>query len=342
MCASAALSARYKTIRLCRNLFWPVPAVINCCSSEGAFRCRSFKNRRTFLAGAASVGAAGLLGTSTPAWAEPPPETATARFADFPGASCVAPQYIAETLLRAEGFTDFRYVPVGKEGTAAALIAQDQADFGLDFASALVVAVDAGVPLKGLCGVHVGCWELFAHEGINSVLDLKGRSVGVGPSLGTDPHLYVSAMATYVGLDPLRDINWVVSDITPIQLFAERKIDALLGIALEVQELRERKLGHVVVSGIKDRPWSQYFCCMLVAKSDYVERYPIATKRVIRALLKGIDVCVSDPEMVARQMIDGGHTANYEHAVRMIAEIPYALAGVRSRGFCQVFLAPPA
>ena len=120
-------------------------------------------------------------------------------------------------------------------GNAAALIAKNQADFGLDFASAYIVAVDAGIRLKGLCGVHVGCWELFAHEGINRVLDLKGKSVGVGPALGSDPHLYVSAMATYVGLDPVHDINWVVSNITPIQLFAEHKIDALLGIALEVQ-----------------------------------------------------------------------------------------------------------
>ena len=258
------------------------------------------------------------------ALAEAAPETPTARFADFPGGGCIAPQYIAEGLLRGEGFTDFRYVPVGNEATAAALIAKDQADFGLDFASALVVAVDTGVRLKGLCGVHVGCWELFAHEGINSVLDLKGKSVGIGPALGSDPHLYVSAMATYVGLDPVHDINWVYSDITPIQLFAEHKIDALLGVALEVQELRERKLGHVVVSGISDRPWSQYFCCIVVASADYVERYPVATKRVLRALLKGADACVSNPQIVARQLVDGGHTDNYEYTVRMLTELPYA------------------
>ena len=71
----------------------------------------------------------------------------------------------------------------------------------------------------------------------------------IGPALGSDPHLFVSAMATYVGLDPVHDINWVISDITPIELFAEGKIDAFLGFALEAQELRARKLGHVVVSG---------------------------------------------------------------------------------------------
>jgi NitT/TauT family transport system substrate-binding protein len=281
------------------------------------------QSRRRFLMGLSVLGASGLVDLPS-ARAEKIPETATVRFVDFPGGGCIAPQYIAEGLLREEGFTDFRYVPVDARGTAAALIADGKADFGLDFASALVVAVDTGVQLKGLAGLHVGCWELFAHEGINNIVDLKGKSVGVGPALGSDPHLYVSAMATYVGLDPSHDIKWIVSDVAPIQLFADGKIDAVLAVAQEVQELRARKLGHVVVSGIWDRPWSQYFCCILVARTEYVERNPVATKRILRALLKGADACVSDPKTVARRLINEGHADNYEYTARMLAEIPYA------------------
>src|SRR5262245_50573960 len=107
------------------------------------------QNRRRFIAGVSVFSATAIIGTGR-ALAEGPPETATARFADFPGGGCVAPQYVAEGLLRSEGFSDFRFVPVGDEGTAAALIAENQADFGLDFASAVVVAVDNGVPLKAL------------------------------------------------------------------------------------------------------------------------------------------------------------------------------------------------
>jgi NitT/TauT family transport system substrate-binding protein len=131
-------------------------------------------------------------------------------------------------------------------------------------------------------------------------------------------------MAAYVGLDPTRDIDWVTSDITPIELFAEKKIDAVLGVAQEVQAIRARKLGHVVVSGILDRPWSQYFCCILAGRADYVERYPIATKRVLRALLKGADICVSNPQLVARQLIADKRVTNYDYTANMLAEIPYA------------------
>ncbi len=49
--------------------------------------------------------------------AEPPPETTRLRFFKFPGI-CLAPQYVAEGLLRAEGFTDVQYLefPEGAKG----------------------------------------------------------------------------------------------------------------------------------------------------------------------------------------------------------------------------------
>src|SRR5690242_476624 len=70
------------------------------------------QNRRRFLATASLACAAGLLGASKSVCAEPPPETTTIRLAKIPGI-CIAPQYMAEELLLAEGFTDVRYVPMG-------------------------------------------------------------------------------------------------------------------------------------------------------------------------------------------------------------------------------------
>ena len=61
------------------------------------------QNRRRFLAGAAAAGAAGLLGTATPARAEPPPETTSVRLPRWiNSAYCWAGLYLAGELLRAE------------------------------------------------------------------------------------------------------------------------------------------------------------------------------------------------------------------------------------------------
>jgi NitT/TauT family transport system substrate-binding protein len=73
--------------------------------------------RRHFLGAVGATGAAGmagLLGVPPGAAAEPPPETTRLRLPNT-GAVCLAPQYAAEELLRAEGFTDVQYNELRRE-----------------------------------------------------------------------------------------------------------------------------------------------------------------------------------------------------------------------------------
>src|SRR5260370_33010912 len=117
-------------------------------------------------------------------------------------------------------------------------------------------------------------------------------------------------MGTLVGVDPAKDIQWVTSSsVKPMELFAAGKIDAFLGFPPEPQELRARNIGHVIVNSSIDRPWSQYFCCMLAGNQEFVRKHPIATKRVLRAILKATALCASEPPRAARPIVDGGSTA---------------------------------
>ena len=283
------------------------------------------QSRRRFMASAscASVATftAGLVGAAKALAAEPPPETATVRLAKIRGV-CIAPQYVAEELLRAEGFTDVRYVSLEAGTGQSQGIASGEIDFSLNFAGPLIVPIDAGEPITVMAGVHVGCFELFGKERVRSIADLSGKSVGV-QGLGSTPHVFVTAMAAYVGVDPIK-INWVTSpSVRPMELFAEGKIDAFLGFPPESQELRARKIGHVIVNSAIDRPWSQYFCCMLAGNTGFIRNYPIATKRVLRAILKATDYCVSEPARVAQRLVDGGFTAQYDYALQALNEVPY-------------------
>jgi NitT/TauT family transport system substrate-binding protein len=193
----------------------------------------------------------------------------------------------------------------------------------LHFSAPLLIPIDAGDQIVILGGVHVGCFELFGNERIRTIVDLKGKKVGV-PDLGTSPHVFVSTIASHVGLDPAKDINWITSpSISPLELFADGKIDAWLGFPPEPQELRARKIGHVVVNSSLDRPWSQYYCCMLAGNRDFVRKHPIATKRAMRAILKATDLCVSDPMRVARRIVESGFTTEYEYALQTLKEVPY-------------------
>jgi NitT/TauT family transport system substrate-binding protein len=285
---------------------------------------RIVQSRRGFLAGLSAMGVAGGLLGARPALAEGAAlETTSVRLASAPGI-CIAPQYVAEELLRASGFTDVTYVPVEAGLSATAQTARGDIDLQIEFATAFVLSIDAGAPIKVLSGVHVGCYELFAHQSIRSILDLKGKSVGAGYNLGSDPHIFVSAMASYVGLDPKVDINWVISSEEPLELFKQGKIDAFLSFPPEAQKLRAEGVGHVIVNSMQDDPWSQYFCCMLAGNADYVANNPVATKRAVRAILKSADICISEPERAARLLVDKGYAPEYDFALQALKEIPFA------------------
>jgi NitT/TauT family transport system substrate-binding protein len=171
--------------------------------------------------------------------------------------------------------------------------------------------------------VHVGCFELFGHEGVRSIADLKGRSVGV-QAIGSSQHVYLAMMLAYIGFDPGRDVIWVTSPSPkPSELFADGKVDAFLGFAPEPQDLRARHIGHVVVNSAVDRPWSQYFCCMIIGNQEFVRKYPVATKRMLRSILKAADLCATQPQPAARRIVDGGFTPRYDYAVDTLNELPY-------------------
>jgi len=279
--------------------------------------------RRKFVRGLTLAGTAGVAGGWVgTASAEPPPETTTLRLDQRPSL-CAAPQYVAQDLLRGEGFTDVRYVKLDGAQQAQKAVAAGELDISVSFVAPAILQLDAGEPIVFLAGVHTGCFELFGAERVRTIRDLKGKVVAI-PELGSTQHVFLSVMGAHVGLDPKRDINWVTRPrAEAIRLLAEGKVDGFLGFPPDPQELRAKKIGHVVVNSAVDRPWSHYFCCMLVANREFVRRHPVAAKRALRAILKSTDICAIEPERVARALVDTGFTPRYDYALQTMREVPY-------------------
>jgi NitT/TauT family transport system substrate-binding protein len=279
------------------------------------------QTRRRFLATLSLAGGAAVVHTQPALAGEGAPEITTVRIHKSPSI-CNAPRYVAEEFLRAEGFTDIRYVSVPSDAVYQSFMRGDF-DFTTDFAPLCVYAVDRGMAVTVLAGVHTGCFELFANEDIHSIADLRGKTVGVD-AMNSPQHMFLAPIAAQIGIDPSKDINWVVSpSVKPMQLFIDGKVDGFLGLPPEPQELHTRRVGHVIVDSTVDRPWSQYFCCMLAGHSEFVQKYPIATKRVTRAILKAADLCATEPARAARLLIDGGFTQRYDYALQTLSGLPY-------------------
>jgi NitT/TauT family transport system substrate-binding protein len=285
---------------------------------------RASGSRREFVGGLTLAGTAGLLGLrAAPVAAEPSPETTRIRLA-WTGSACQAPQYVAEDLLRAEGFADVQYVDLSEAGGAglAQRLGAGHVDMTMNFVGPLLMRLDAGDPIVVLAGGHVGCFELVGAEQVRAIRDVKGRTVALNDRVTS--YVFLDSLLGYVGLDPRTDITLVVHPAAEaMRLLADRKVDAFLAFPPFAQELRAQKIGHVVASFATTRPWSQYFCCLLAGNREFVGKHPIATKRAIRAILKAADLCALAPDRGARVLTEKRYAKQYDDALQLMKDLPY-------------------
>jgi ABC-type nitrate/sulfonate/bicarbonate transport system substrate-binding protein len=94
-------------------------------------------------------------------------------------------------------------------------------------------------------------------------------------------------------------------------------------VEITPEELRLKQVGHVIIDTSQDRPWSQYFCCMVAANRDFVQRHPIATKHALRAILKAADICAADPQSAARFLSDKLYEPRFQIGLSVMQRLPY-------------------
>jgi NitT/TauT family transport system substrate-binding protein len=236
---------------------------------------------------------------------------------------CIAPLYMAEPFLRAEGFTNVQYVASATPTLTVDAVASGAGDMSLQFSGPDITYVDAGKPVLMLAGIHIGCFVLFGTSAITNVGDLKGKTISISQIGGAD-YVFMASILANVGLDPNTDVGWrPVPAVQTKQEFIDGKIDAILAFPPHAQELMDLQVGHVVVNSMMDKPWSQYYCCMATFNRDFVQTKPVATKRALRALLNATDATALHPDQAARLLLNKKIAPVYKYALEAMQEIPY-------------------
>jgi NitT/TauT family transport system substrate-binding protein len=262
--------------------------------------------RRAFLGAAAATVAAACIpqGSSiaTPGPSLGPPETTAIRINYQIG--CDPWTWLADDFLKAEGFTDVSVL--NDPAVYVDAVAKGVADLDVAFGIAVVASVDAGQPVIALAGTHTGCFELWARPGINSFRDLRGKRLVVDKrDVLADGYyaMWVGFLASY-GVDPSEVQFAEISDPTHTNIdhFLDGRSDAILANVTEGPALRANPNtpGRQIFDMSVDKPWSQYYCCVLVANRDWTRAHPNATRRATRAVLRAIDYGAKDrPRAVA-------------------------------------------
>jgi NitT/TauT family transport system substrate-binding protein len=293
-------------------------------------------SRRALLRGAAGLGLAAATGTLLPAcgWGggkddeasgpdtNGPLETTTIRLFSSPPANCIAAQYRAESFLREEGFTDIQYTRFAVKDVTPGF-ADGAIDFGLWYPPAMMTWIADGAPLVVLGGAHVGCWQVVATGDIKTMRDFKGKTVSVISPNFTDGAFMAMSLGS-VGLDLNKDVKVVNHPPSEYaRLLSSGEVDGVVVTPPLSTDLRAKGIGNVVINSVTDPPWSNYYCCAPIAHRDWMEKHPVAAKRALRALLRGADAVVKDPDGTARFMVDRGYTNNYDYTCDILKELPY-------------------
>ena len=184
--------------------------------------------------------------------------------------------------------------------------------------------IDQGEPVVVLGGIHPGCTEIFANDSVRSIRDLRGKRIPIFAVNGST-HVFLAAIIAHIGLDPRRDIEWVLEPDWGrwSEMLASGEVDAVGAFPPGTYELRDAGVGHVILDTTVDTPWRHYFCCVFAGNRDFVDAHPVASKRVLRALFKANQICSLEPERAARLLVESGGASRYDYALRVFNELPY-------------------
>ena len=61
----------------------------------------------------------------------------------------------------------------------------------------------------------------------------------------------------------------------------------------------------------------------LAIRTEFAHKYPVATKRALRAILKATDLCVSQPARMAQLLVEQGYTTRFDYALQALSELRY-------------------
>ena len=305
----------------------------------------TMQSRRRFVTNAAVAGAAGLgafvaaLGAREPSWAaEPPPEITTLRLGEWP-VTCGPQQWVAPALLHAEGFGDVQYYTWGaqKQDWAPQVLVSGDVDISVSFIPADLMFADSGEPVVWLAGSHIGCVELVANERVHSARDLKGKTVGIGAA-GDLGYIFTAMFASYVGLDPRKDINWFVDPRVNVEQLAEGKFDAIMIGPPDSVAAREKKIGHALVRYYDGQTMVAVFMLYVLEHSGVRpplpgrnQARPACASQSIRPLCFRAGADRSD-HGYTRRAAKLHQLALRVHSARPERDPLWAMAGLRSRG----------
>jgi sulfonate transport system substrate-binding protein len=245
------------------------------------------------------------------------------------GLTCEAAMFVAQEkgFYREEGL-DIEFVKTDWDSLRDGL-GLGRFDANYHLVMYLIKPIEQGLDVKITGGIHSGCLRIQAgaKTSIRSVEDLKGKKIGVPTALGSPPFLYSSRVLKAHGMDPQKDVEWVVLAPEVLGLAIDNgQVDAVtdsepIGSILEAQ-----RNVRTIADQATEAPYRDEYCCAVVVSGKLARENPAVAAKVTRALLKGARWVEENPTAAAQLSVDKQYiAASVEinaHAISRLKYIP--------------------
>jgi NitT/TauT family transport system substrate-binding protein len=242
------------------------------------------------------------------------------------GLTCEAAMFVAEEkgFFQEEGI-EVEFVKTDWDGLRDGL-GLGRFDANYTLLMYLLKPIESELDVKITGGVHKGCLRVQLPKGspIRSVAELKGKKIGV-PTMGSPPFLFTYRVLSAAGLDPEKDVEWVM--VAP----------EVQGLALDNKQVdavaNSEPLGSILLSMDKattladqaaDAPYKDEYCCVTVVHGGLARDRPGVAAKVTRALLKGAAWVDQNPTAAAELSVEKQYiAASAEINAHAISKLQY-------------------
>lgn len=227
------------------------------------------------------------------------------------GLTCEAAMFVAQEkgFFEEEGL-DVEFVKTDWDGLRDGL-GLDRFDANYTLIMYLLKPIEQGLDVKITGGVHTGCLRVQAGKdsGVEKLEDLRGKRIGI-PTMGSPPFLFASRALAAKGIDPQKDVEWVVvaPEVSSLAL-DNGQVEAIADSEPLGSILEGMGKVHTVADQAIDEPYKDEYCCAVVVGGAFARRDPASASKVTRALLKGALWVEKNPTAAARLSVEKNYIA---------------------------------
>jgi NitT/TauT family transport system substrate-binding protein len=172
--------------------------------------------------------------------------------------------------------------------------------------------LEQGLDVKFTGGIHRGCLRVQAavNGPIHSVRDLRGKRIGV-PGMGTPPFIFANRVLGANGIDPSREITWLVFPAGELGLALDKgEVDAIANSEpIGSMLIAQGKVKNIADQAV-DMPYADEYCCAVIVNGKFLARNPKASAAATRALLKAAKWVETNPKAAAELSVKGKYLAS--------------------------------